>query len=498
MAIVYSSFLEYGTKPKSSNFKGEVNTESVFGQKGLKNYLKRNDAIKKSGDKKEDYSFFDYTQRSKAILNSEEKTIYHTISNIGFLTEENEKEWLDIARKSFSRKGNILFQEVLSFKNIEEAHFYGLKTQSDYAVFLNKTIPKIAKELGLNQPNLIWWGDYHSNTKHPHVHFQLLEREQTITKGKIAKNKLDRIKRVLYTELYDRSIDFTKKSSLEYKKEIDKQKKTIVDSISIKNKKLNYATVNRIFNLYVQLDNKGRLQFNSIHQKERREELLEIAEMVIQDVVKKEDLAAFKTLLEDNDKALNTVSPENVFKNAILNYYDLKVRVANLILRSYKQTEFKDQVGLIQPNYSMVATSNEEKSNPDLIKQKIMEKNFDLKEELELIQPKYLEKELKDDFIVKKVKRRRKKFEKENNVSLPKGKGYVLNKTEYRNFSHSLQRILVPRIRIPIQEYFSQIKSEIGAYLRNSKEYMDADEFDISKYVEDDLCITGHGIPKLG
>lgn len=454
MAILKSTFLEYGSTAPHSNFKGIVDTESIFGTMGLKKYLKRLDAIKKSGDQKENYSFFDYTQRGYAVENSIEigmnhtnskNKIYHTYSNDGFLTDKNEKEWLNQARKSFSQKGNLLWQEVLSFEDYEEAKSYGLNSQSDYAVLMEKCMPKIAKTIGMNHTNLIWWMDYHTNTKHPHIHFNFLEKEQTITKGKINKRKLDRIKRVIYTELYDRKITVEERSSLEFKKEIDDKKKEILNSISISSKSLNYKTVNKIFNLYVRLEDTGRLQFNSIHQKDRRKELLDIAEMILKDTVGKENYQKFIGLLEENDRALNSVAKENVFQNALTNLYDLKVKIANIVLKAYKDDETTQD---LQKAIGMNHTNSDE----DLI----------------------------NDFNVQKIKKRRNEYLGKNGLSNnSKGKNYVLNKSEKSSFASRLNR-RIRKIDPEIRQYLSNTKSEISAYLSNAEEVVNlVDDYEI-------------------
>ncbi|MBW9213118.1 MULTISPECIES: relaxase MobL [Terrabacteria group] len=444
MAILKSTFLKYGTlAPPNSNFKGVIDTNSIFGEKGLFKYHKRESAIKKSGDSKKDYSFFDYTQRAYAVNSSERKEIYYTYSDNGFLTDKKEKEWLREAKESFSKKGNLLFQEMLSFENYEEAKSYGLNSQSDFATLMDKCMPKIAKAIGMNYTNLMWWMDYHTNTKHPHIHFNFFEKEQTLTKGKIDKRKLDRVKRIIYTELYDRKRTLEQRSSLEFKQEIDLRKKEILDSISIKNKHLNYMTINKIFNLYIRLEDTGRLQFHSIHQKDKRKELLEISEMILKDTVGKEDYQNFLKLLKDNDKALNSVAKENVFNNALTNLYDLKIKIANMVLKAYKDDETKEAIGMNHTN-----------SKKD---------------------------DLMNDYNVQKIKKRREKYLSENGFSNNvKGKNYVLNKSEKSSFAFRLNSQFRKNVDPEIRQYLSNSKSEINAYLRNTDELVNVvDDFEI-------------------
>ena len=468
MAILKSTFLEYGKPaPKNSSFRGIINENTVFGDHGLKAYYARKDAIKKSGDKKTYYSFFDYTQRDYAVLHSDKKeTIYHTYSNIGYLTEKNEKEWLQQAISSFSKKGNLFWQEVLAFEKYDESKSYGLCSQSDYAVLMEKCVPRIAKAIGINYTNLIWWEDYHTDTSHPHIHFNFLEKEQTITKGKLPKKKLDRIKRIIYTELYDRKRTIDEKSSLEFKQEIDDKKKDILNSISVTSEKLSYKTVNKIFNLYVRLEDTGRLQFNSIHQKSKRKELLEIADMILEDSVGKEDYQNFVNLLLENDRALNSVSKENVFHNATTNLNDLKVKIANIVLQAYKNDETKKDIeGSIGINHTNLKDNliEEQKTSENLI----------------------------DDFDVKKVKKARKKylekndFSKNSKKSKAKRKDYILNKHENNSFSHKLQKSILSKVNSQIHEYLTSTKTEINAYIRNTDEVTNIiDDFEIIKNLE--------------
>lgn len=459
MAILRSTFLEYGKlAPKNSSFKGIIDTDSIFGDHGLKEYLARKEAIINSGDDKFKYSFFDYTQRSKAIKQSSIEKIYHTISNDGFLTEEVSKKWLKKARKAFSKKGNLLFLEVLSFESYEEAKLYGLETQSDYACLINSFMPKVAKEMNIDPNNLLWWGDFHSNTAHPHIHFEFFEKKQTITKGKIKKDKFTKIKKIIYTELYNRSKIKNKKPLLEYKKEIDFQTQEISKNIKNNLQKLSYETTNRILNFYVSLKNRGRLQFNSIHQKEHRKELLEIAEMVINDLTDQDKLKKFQVLLEENDKVLNDITKEKIFNNRKTNFEKLKIKVANILLQAYKNNGGKT------------------------LKESKKEKNSDLK----------------DDYFVTKLKtkaknyRRRKLRIKNVGGETPPEKTkrkiikiptFKLNKIENIRFSKRLSSKIDFEVKKEINNYLHQTELDINQYLRNGNE-LHLNDFEIEKYIK--------------
>ena len=67
---------------------------------------------------------------------------------------------------------------------------YGLFNEEDYAAVTSAALSKFFRKVGLNENNMIWWMNYHTNKDHPHVHLAFLEKEKTRSRGLFTDDKL--------------------------------------------------------------------------------------------------------------------------------------------------------------------------------------------------------------------------------------------------------------------------------------------------------------------
>lgn len=182
--IVKSFFFEYGKKaPKNSNYKGIMNTNSLFGE--WFEYTHREKATENSFNQieiedQEGGSFADYTARVMATKGDKIGKQYFTMSNEGKLyTEADKHRWNRNSRNTFSKDGDIAWSLVVTLDDYELAKEYGLYDQKQWSEVAKISLIHSFEKLHLDPNNMIWWQDYHTNTDHPHMHITFLEKQKT-------------------------------------------------------------------------------------------------------------------------------------------------------------------------------------------------------------------------------------------------------------------------------------------------------------------------------
>ncbi len=363
--VVKSYFLQYGKpSPANSEFKGDVNQESMFG--GFFEYTHRKKAIKDSmnvtSDKFNDIdnsddgqneitdsneyksdmefwnvdgTFIGYTSRGKATKKSVVEGEYFTMSDQGKLFSPEERiQWVENSKKYFSKDGDIAWALVISLDNYDLLNRFGLVDQNDFARITQQCLQSSLRKMKLDPTNFIWWEDYHTNTEHPHMHITFIEKDKTRTRGKFTERELETLKRSFVSTIAARAIyrEKYKTDSVDVLKSITSDRKEIVQQ----SKKFGYETINKIANLYSQLPASGRLQYNSVHIAPYRDQLDEI----VDDILHTEDV---KPLYDDFMEKMQTL--DDVMNNAIdgnINHMKenqdkkLRVQIANSILSDFK------------------------------------------------------------------------------------------------------------------------------------------------------------------
>ena len=211
--IIKSAFYEFGkSAPTKSGFKGTMSHESLFGQ--FANYTARDSATKKSVVKEQDKdlpSLMNYTDRDNATKNSAKDGKYFTMTNEGKLyTEEDRKKWLENSKEAFSQPNSIAWQLVVSLQNYDLLEEYQITDQNEMSTIAKLALYRTFNKLHLDPNNFVWWEDYHTNTKHPHMHITFTEKDPTRTKGKFNKKELNMLKTAFMTELVQRKQSYEK------------------------------------------------------------------------------------------------------------------------------------------------------------------------------------------------------------------------------------------------------------------------------------------------
>lgn len=266
------AFLQFGkSAPKNSSFKGTVTQQSLFG--GLFSYTGREKATANSIEltsgggtpptqKKRDESFAGYTARGYATEKSVNEGKYFTMTNVGRLYEEPERmAWINASKGAFKEDGDVAWTLVVSLENYDLLKDYDIKDQNDFSKIASTAMYKFFRRNKFDPNNMIWWEDYHTNTKHPHMHITFLEKENHRTRGKLTQKELHSLSSFFINEIAARKTykDKYKVDSKTALKQLGTLRKELVSSA----KELDYQSIKGIFDLYSVLPKNGRLQYGS-------------------------------------------------------------------------------------------------------------------------------------------------------------------------------------------------------------------------------------------
>lgn len=318
--IVKNYFMVTGKPaPKTSSFKGVVNAETIFGSRSLFNYHDRKDATESSNlvdgpslfevkTGKED-SLMGYTGRGSATKNSQQDTRYFTQTSSGRLyTEEDRQRFADENRKYLEVSGKPIWEFIVSLDSYEFAKEHHCQTQEDWSIITQRVIPKLAKSLGIDPVNLVYWQDFHTNTNNPHIHLTFFEKQLTRTRGKIPAKNEKYIKTLFVTEVVGRDL-FKEKNGISVDEYLKTTKKKAHDDLVTSIKSVDYKTCQGLADLYAKLPTTGRLQYNSYQMNPYREELNAVIDSLLQmDGVKEkynEFLQTFDVLEETPNEIMN-------------------------------------------------------------------------------------------------------------------------------------------------------------------------------------------------
>ena len=499
--IVKSFFFEYGKKaPKNSNYKGIMNTNSLFGE--WFEYTHREKATENSFNQieiedQEGGSFADYTARVIATKGDKIGKQYFTMSNEGKLyTEADKHRWNRNSRNTFSKDGDIAWSLVVTLDDYELAKEYGLYDQKQWSEVAKISLIHSFEKLHLDPNNMIWWQDYHTNTDHPHMHITFLEKQKTRSRGRLTATEMKHLKSVFITEIaarkryYDKHMEY----SSEALKKIQPLRKEVVQSV----KQVSFTTMENVLNLYSQLPMSGRLQYDSIHMKPYREQIDSIVEELLKVDSVQKDYLVFKNKvcdLKENIDQLGYGDISNLWKQQ-----DAKLRkqIANAILAAFKDIDkadlkelkkvkvWKDTTGkeiLRKEHQKIVQNLDITKIEKDISKA-ILENNFDKAKELIRDIP---ESE-RTDFLknsmtildpvstadeVLEAKQKLSEEVKDKPSTIKKYLNFLkhklpMNKKTHHQMLRKVAPILKRSIRSTIKAQGREIEAEIDEFLRNS------------------------------
>lgn len=331
-------FMQYGKPaPAGSRYKGIINTESLL---GYSEYTDRAEAKEAENDiGLHEGGYFGYTSRESSRDNGEENyQKYPTMSSQGFLDRaEKRKDFLDQLKESFSKDGDVFYENVISLSSFDEASHYGMNTVNNWNALLQEELPKIFKRKGFDPDNMLWWADYHVNTEHPHVHLVFLEKEHKTELMKFTPQDLKYMKRRIFTNMAARK-DLMEKQNKELKeifreKDLKFQEITKVVDKRMRNKK--YKNINELIK---DLPRTGRLQYNAKQMKPYQPVIRKfIDETILSDEKTKAVYDEWIAMLGMFEENMNQTAGQDIatFKEAELEKF--YTQIGNRILQEGKQ-----------------------------------------------------------------------------------------------------------------------------------------------------------------
>ena len=319
-------FLEYGKPaPKGSRFKGTISTESLI---GWLDYTSRKEAADIKKEKGlHNGGLIGYTSQDSSI---------RTFTSEGWLDNNKMQSFKQQVAASFHTNGNICWDTVVSLRNYQDSSAAGMNSVEDYAAIVAKTLPGYFKTIGLDKDNVIWWMNYHSNKKNPHMHIVFLEKVQTKTRGKISEKALDKYKSIWMKELGMRQLfqkEYGKTPAL-FMKEKDKLRSVFLDKAA---EKLNSNVAIRQF--YAMLPKEGRLSYNSIHMKPFRKMLDNITRDILNNAEVKPEYDKWLNAVNTLDQFQNTLAGDDISHFKETEIKKLYERMGNMILKHAKDPD---------------------------------------------------------------------------------------------------------------------------------------------------------------
>lgn len=342
--IVTHRFLIYGNyAPENSAYKGKIETDSIFGDKGLFEYVLREDAIIDNDSVFGEESFYEYTNRlnanltnvdSNGIIKFERREDEAVMTNKGIFNKEEKNIYKSEVKEYFKNKGDILWDLVISFDSYDTLDKYNLKSTQDFYYVLNKSLPKYFNSIGVENDNVLWWSNLHTNTANPHLHLCFLEKDKTRTRGKVAVKHLKGLKKFLVNELIKR--EKVKNNSKIIGIELLNKMKNSQKEIKKKIYNFDFTTIKKLEEFYKKLPNQGRLQYNSIHIKPYRDELNLIIKDLLENEFIKKDYEKFNLLLDELELHTNELANENISTVKENETKNLYATIGNMLLKEYK------------------------------------------------------------------------------------------------------------------------------------------------------------------
>ena len=330
-------FLEWGKPaPSNSDFKGIVTTERVFGnaRKGSYiNYTSRSSATEATfGDQitMVEGGFIGYTSREYAAGAT-------TYSSIGVLNKEKIETFRSMGQEAFSKKGDLLWDAVIALESFDSARKHNLNHTADYAAAISKVMPQFFRKVGLDPENMIWWMNYHQNTKHPHIHVCFLEKIHTRNRGKFTPKELKEFKRLIIKELTARDTirDFTGSSVDEAFRIKDAKRNELLKQIWL----INFKGVESISELAAVLPKSGRLQYNSVKLGAYREKIDKITESFLNMPEIKPAFDFYIENLDLFDQVMNKDAGTDIATLKSAEVKKLYSSIGNIILKAIRDTK---------------------------------------------------------------------------------------------------------------------------------------------------------------
>ena len=253
----------------------------------------------------------------------------------------------DVKNKINIDENGYVWNLVISFPP-DFAINNGLITKSDFSDLTKNIMPTLITDMGLKLDNTIWYASLHRNTKNPHMHILIYEKNKTATNGFVPKFAIHNMKSNIANYLIDNT-KFYKLRDNEFSNiagNISLKDLTKVKSQKLYSDSFRKGLNDRLLNFYSTLPKQGRLQYNSKNMIPYKKELDSIIEYILLHDSVKYNYANYLKLLETHQKELTELygmtkdNKNRKYYNDQLNR--LYTKIGNEILSNYKNYQAMD------------------------------------------------------------------------------------------------------------------------------------------------------------
>ncbi len=182
--------------------------------------------------------YLGYTDRSAAtVLEDDVHNRFPTFNSESLNLTDGQHDQLIRQLKKAQKNKALMWVGVISFDPdfINHANLRDPKTgkvnQHKLKHAIQKAMPDLLKEEGIDNPHTHWWGDIHLNTQHVHVHLTIFQDKNTRPlkngepKGKFSVKSFSHFKGNLHRELQN---ELDRSEDLQLEKDVDIIKKNLV------------------------------------------------------------------------------------------------------------------------------------------------------------------------------------------------------------------------------------------------------------------------------
>ncbi|MBS3951123.1 MAG: hypothetical protein KGZ53_10765 [Peptococcaceae bacterium] len=253
----------------------------------------------------------------------------------GLFTQEPGEPDMTSVMQEVREHNGIVWRAILSLRE-DDAIKYGYTDRTSWEVTLRATLPDLAHKLGIKSADLKWFGAFHKEEGHPHVHLVFWDKGLQRERGSLSPYELRYARRLFMREIYghERRLlmaektairDATRKSVLEETKNLFKVPRQ--ERITLQN---------ALLQLSFKLPQKGKIYLGFMPE-EVKEEARRVADWVLSRTSFASSLARYEAIAEQLTRHHTTqhVQIKEAKQKAT---EDLRDRIAQVILKASAST----------------------------------------------------------------------------------------------------------------------------------------------------------------
>lgn len=190
--------------------------------------------------------------------------------------------------------------------------------------------------MNLEYDNMLWWGNYHIDTTHPHIHLCFLEKVKTRERGKLTPTELRKFKSTFIKEILKRAVfekelkasvnEFFKLKDIDFKNLMN-----VIDSRVLEKEKV---SMNELYKI---LPKQGRLAYNSYNMLPYKKLIDSLIDKVLSDADVQKEFNIYLSKLEQLEDLMNRQANTNISNIKSTELEKLRSQIGNHILKNYKR-----------------------------------------------------------------------------------------------------------------------------------------------------------------